>query len=79
MARRTSKRGPKDVLLFQNYFMLSGTADLKVGRLSRNMYKGPMDKAKEGQGWVMEMGVGGAGESDGWKMETEQKNNNNKA
>ena len=33
--------------------------------LSRNMYKGPMDKAK---GW--EVGVGGARESGGGKMET---------
>ena len=32
-----------------------------------NMYKGPMDKAK--QDWRWEVGVGGAGESGGGKME----------
>ena len=31
------------------------------------MYKGPMDKAKD---WGWEVGVGGAGESGGRKMET---------
>ena len=38
--------------------------------LSRNMYKGPMDKAKveKDRGW--EVGVGGVGESGGVKIET---------
>ena len=38
--------------------------------LSRNMYKGPMDKAKEGKDGGWEVGLGGVGESGGGKMET---------
>ena len=34
------------------------------------MYKGHMDKAKEGEGWRMGSGVGGTKESGGGKMET---------
>ena len=34
------------------------------------MYKGPMDKAKGEKDWGWEVGVGGAGESGGGKMET---------
>ena len=39
--------------------------------MSRNMYKGPVEKAKGGEdgGWEVG-GVGGAGESGGKKMET---------
>ena len=39
-------------------------------RLSRNMYKGPMGKAKVGYDWGWEVGVGKAGESGYGKMET---------
>ena len=34
------------------------------------MYKGPKDKTKGGNNWGWEMGVGGAGEIGGGKMET---------
>ena len=34
------------------------------------MYKGPMDKIKEGEDWGWEMRVGGVGESGGGKMDT---------
>ena len=37
---------------------------------SRNMYKGPIYKAKGGKVWEWEGGVGRAGESGGRKMET---------
>ena len=36
---------------------------------SRNTYKGSMDKSKVGVGLRWEVGVGGAGESGGRKME----------
>ena len=35
-----------------------------------NMYKGHMDKAKEGQDRGWEVGMGGVGKSGGRKMET---------
>ena len=38
--------------------------------MSRNMYKGPMDKAKEGKDGGWEVGLGRVGESGGGKMET---------
>ena len=34
------------------------------------MYKGPMEKAKRGYDWGFDVGVGGAGEIGGGKMET---------
>ena len=37
---------------------------------SRNMYKGPRDKAKGGKDWGREVEVGGVGESGDEKMET---------
>ena len=40
------------------------------GRVFRNMYKGPMDKAKGGQDLRWEVGMGGVEESGGGKMET---------
>ena len=36
----------------------------------RNIYKGPMNKAKEGVGLRVGGGVGGVGESGGGKMGT---------
>ena len=38
--------------------------------LSRNMYKGPTDKAKGGKNGGWEVGVGEVGESGGGTMET---------
>ena len=38
--------------------------------MSRNMYKGPMDKAKVGKDGGWEVGVGRAGKSCSGKMET---------
>ena len=46
--------------------------------MSRNMYKGPKDKAEEGKDGGWEVGVGGAEGSGGRKMETTVSNNNNK-
>ena len=37
---------------------------------SRNIYKGPTGKAKEGKDGGWEVGLGGVGESGGGKMET---------
>ena len=37
---------------------------------SKNMYLGPMDKAKGGKDGGWEVGVGGTGENGGGKMET---------
>ena len=42
----------------------------KGRRLSRNMYKGHMDKAKGGKGRGWEVGMAGVGESGGGEMET---------
>ena len=42
----------------------------KEEELSRNMYKGHMDKAKGGQDQEWEVGMPGVGGSGGGKMET---------
>ena len=45
---------------------------------SRNMYKGPMDKAKRGSDWWWEVGVGGAGKVVVGKWRQLYLNNNKK-